>query len=137
MGRPRTMVMGGGIALAISPFLTWVKVVLLGNLSLFQLFDAAGRSDGWAWVAVLAGGAAAVVAFKVQRSSTVRGAGLSIGVLGGLLAVLALVGLRDELRDAHGLAVVGIGPYVAVGGCVAMAIGGVMLKKDQSTSAPP
>ena len=123
----------GGIGLAISPFLPWVKVVLLGSLSLFQLFDAAGRSNGWAWAAVLAGGAAAVIAFRAQRPSTVRRAGLSIGVLGGILAVYALVALRNELRDAQGLAQIGIGPYIAVAGCIAMVIGAVMSK---STSQP-
>jgi hypothetical protein len=48
----RALVIGGGVALAISPFLTWVKVILLGDLSLFQLFNAAGRGTGWAWAAV-------------------------------------------------------------------------------------
>ncbi|HSE67102.1 MAG TPA: hypothetical protein VLB12_08955 [Gemmatimonadales bacterium] len=122
------MIVGGGIALAISPFLTWVKVFLLGNLSLFQLFDAAGRSNGWAWAAVLAGATVAFIAFREQKPATVRGIGLSIGILGGLLATFALVALRNDLRDVHGLAAIGIGPYIAVGGCVAMVVGAVMAK---------
>jgi uncharacterized protein DUF2510 len=129
--RARMLVIGGGVALAVSPFLTWVKVILLGNLSLFQLFEAAERSDSWAWAAVVAGGAAAAVAFKERNPSTVRGTGLSVGLLGGVLATYALVGLRDELRDAHGLATVGLGPYIAVGGCAAMVIGAVMSKSTK------
>jgi hypothetical protein len=130
------LVIGGGIGLAISPFLTWVKVILLGNLSLFQLFDAAGRSNGWAWAAVLAGGAAAAIAFRAQRPSTVRGAGLIVGLLGGALATYALVALRHDLRDAHGLAQIGIGPYIAVAGCIAMVIGAVMSKSSRQRRQP-
>jgi hypothetical protein len=122
------LVVGGGAALAISPFLTWVKVILLGNLSLFQLFDAAGRGNGWAWAAVLAGGAAVFAALRERSPATIRGAGLSVGLLGGALAAYALVGLRHELRDAHGFAAMGIGPYVAVAGCVAMVIGALMAR---------
>ena len=137
LDRPRALVISGGIALAISPFLTWVKVILLGNLSLFQLFDAGGRSNGWAWAAVLAGGAAAGIAFRERRPSTIRGVGLSIGVLGGLLATYALADLRNDLRDVHGLAAIGIGPYIAVGGCVAMVIGAVMSKSMTPFRASP
>jgi len=120
------LVVGGGAALAISPFLTWVKVILLGNLSLFQLLDAAGRANSLAWAAVAAGTAAAVVAFRGRNPSTVRGTGLVVGLLGGVLATYALVDLRNELREVHGLAAVGTGPYVAIGGCIAMAVGGWM-----------
>jgi len=126
--RSRKLVIGGGVAFAISPFLPWVKVILLGNLTLFQLFSAAGRSDGWAWAAVFAGGAAAIVAFRTQDPKPIRLAGLLVGVIGGLVAAYALIGLRHEIRDAHGLAALGIGPYVSVGGCIAMAIGGFKSK---------
>lgn len=129
--RANMVVAGGGAALAISPFLTWVRVILLGNLSLFQLFTAAGRSSALAWGAVAAGGAAAIVALKESRPSAVRGTAMAVGLLGGVLALYALVDLRTELRDAHGLAEVGIGPYIAVGGCIAMVVGGLMSKRQQ------
>lgn len=129
LGRARTLVLGGGVALAISPFLTWVKVILLGNLSLFQLFDAAGRGNGWAWAAVVGGGAAALVAFRERDSSRLRGVGFSVGLLGGGLAVYALADLRHDLDEVHGLATIGIGPYVAVAGCVAMVVGALIARK--------
>jgi hypothetical protein len=127
LGRARTLVLCGGVGLALSPFLTWVNVVLLGNLSLFQLFSAAGRSNALAWAAVLGGGIAAFLAWR-QNSSTaiVRAAALTVGLLGGALAIYALVGLRHDIREAHGLATIGIGPYLAVAGCVAMVVGAVM-----------
>lgn len=120
---------GGGLGLAISPFLTWVKVVLLGNLSLFQLFDAAGRSNGWAWAAVFGGGAAAFVTLRERNPSTVRGVGLGVGLLGGALALYALVDLRHDLSEAHGLAAIGIGPYLAVAACAAMVVGAITTRR--------
>lgn len=129
----RVSLICGGAALAISPFLPWVKVILLGNLSLFQLFEAAGGSAGVAWAAVFGGGAAAVVPFVDRKTLTTRLVGLTVGLLGGLLAVYALVDLRHDLRDAEGLAAIGIGPYVAVAGCVAMVIGSVVLRSDRRT----
>jgi hypothetical protein len=121
-------VLGGGVALAIAPFLTWVNVVLLGNLSLFQLFTAAGRSDGLAWGAVIAGGAASFAAWREGSSAVVRWTGLAVGLLGGALAVYALAGLRHDIREAHGLAAIGIGPYIAIAGCSAMVLGALVSK---------
>jgi Protein of unknown function (DUF2510) len=126
--RARMLVIGGGVALAISPFLTWIKVILLGNLSLFQLFEAAGRGTGWAWAAVLGGGAAALAAFRSQNLSTLRWAGFSVGLLGGALAIYALADLRHDLDEVQGLATIGIGPYVAVAGCVAMVAGAAIAR---------
>ncbi len=133
LGRARMLVFGGGVALAVSPFLPWVKVILLGNLSLFQLFDAAGRGTGWAWASVVGGGAAALVALRERDSSAVRGVGFAVGLLGGALAIYALVDLRHDLREVQGLATIGIGPYVAVAGCVAMVIGAVLARKRTRT----
>jgi hypothetical protein len=128
IGRSRMLVIGGGVALAISPFLTWVKVILLGNLSLFQLFEAAGRGTGWAWAAVLGGGGAALAAFRDRDPSTLRAVGFSAGLLGGALAIYALADLRHDLREVQGLAAIGIGPYVAVAGCVAMVAGAAIAR---------
>lgn len=125
------LMIGGGVALAISPLLPWVKVVLLGDLSLFQLFEAAGRSDGWAWIAVIAGLIAAVLAFRNANPLTVRRVALGVGLFGGALALYALGVLRDEVSEAGGLATVGIGPYVAVAGCVAMVVGALKARAKE------
>jgi branched-subunit amino acid transport protein len=130
LGPGRELVLGGGIALAVSPFLTWVTVVLIGNLSLFQLFTASGRSSTAAWPAVVAGGTAAVVAWRERSAITVRSTGFAVGLLGGALAVFALTGLRHDIREADGLAAIGIGPYVAVGGCLAMVVGAAMARRQ-------
>ena len=127
--RARALVGFGGVALAVAPFLPWVKVILLGNLSLFQLFDAAGRGNGWAWAAVVAGGAAALVALREREPSTMRGTGFAVGLLGGAVAIYALLDLRHDLQEVQGLAAIGIGPYIAVAGCVAMVAGAVMARR--------
>jgi hypothetical protein len=129
MDRGRKLMAAGGIALAVSPVLTWVNVVLLGSLNLFQLFAAAGRPSGSAWAAVLAGGAAAMVAWQDDNPTRVRLLGTILGVIAGLLALGTLVDLRDELRETQGLATIGIGPYIAVGGCGAIAIGGFLTNR--------
>lgn len=127
IGKSRLIIAAGGAALAISPFLPWVQVVLLGNLDLFQLYDTLGRSGGRAWVAVLAGVVIAFVAVR-ERSPLVWVAAIGVGVVGGVLAIVMLESLLREVRAVHGLATVGLGPYVAVGGCVAMVIGGLIDK---------
>jgi hypothetical protein len=122
----------GGSALVISPFLPWVDVILLGNLNLFQLFEAAGHSDALAWGAILGGGASAFVGWREGSSKIVRATGLGVGILGGLLAFYALGNLRHEIREIQGLASVGIGPYIALAGCIAMVVGALMARDQRS-----
>lgn len=129
LGPGRELILGGGIALAVAPFLTWVTVVLIGNLSLFQLFTASGRSGGLAWAGVVAGGTAAFVAWQERSEVTVRLTGFAVGLLGGALAIFALTSLRHDIRETDGLAAIGIGPYVAVGGCIAMVVGAAMARR--------
>ena len=61
--------------------------------------------------------------------ATVRVAGLAVGALGGVLAIFALTALRHDIREASGLAAIGIGPYIAIGGCAAMIVGAAMAKR--------
>jgi Protein of unknown function (DUF2510) len=134
VGSPERLVGGGGIGVAISPFLTWVKVVLFGNLSLFQLYEIAGSSKALPWLTVLAGIGSAVAAFVHRDRRTTLALGLGVGLVGGALALYALIGLRSELSEADGFAAVGIGPYVAVASCAAMVWGAIMGRpKRQAT----
>ena len=130
------LVIGGGAALAISPFLSWVRVFLLGNLSLFQLLEVAGSSKGLAWGAVLAGLGAAGIALVYRAPSTTLVVGLVVGLLGAALAILALVGLRHDVRETDGFAAVGLGAYIAIGGCGAMVIGALLSLPPRRTNAP-
>jgi hypothetical protein len=125
---PEVLVIVGGLGLAISPFLAWVKVALVGNLDLFQLFSAAEHSNALAWAAVVGGGVAAAIPFVERNHTAIRGLALVVGLLGADLAVYAIVSLRSELKEVHGLAVLGIGPYIAAAACITMVVGGLMLK---------
>jgi hypothetical protein len=125
------MIAGGGAALAISPFLTWVKIVLLGSLSLFQLADASNGSSSWAWAVVGGGAVAAVLAATERDPRALRWIGVGVSALGALVAYYGVVTLRDDVEGASGLATIGIGPYVSLGGCLALAAGIVMLWRRQ------
>jgi hypothetical protein len=128
IGTPEILVGGGGVAIALSPFLTWIKVVLFGSLSLFQLYEAAGASKALPWATVIAGIGAAAAAFIHRKRQMTFAVGLCVGLIGGALALYALIGLRSEISDADGFAAIGFGPYVAVAGCAAMLVGAVMLR---------
>jgi hypothetical protein len=51
----------------------------------------------------LVGGAAAFTAFRKRSPATIRGIGLSVGLLGGALATYALVGLRQRTARRTGV----------------------------------
>jgi hypothetical protein len=135
IGAPEGLVGGGGLGIAIAPFLAWVKVILLGNLSLFQLYEVAGSSKTLPWATVIAGLGAAAAAFIHRSRQMIFALGLCIGLVGCALALYALIGLRTEIQDAEGYAAVGIGPYVAIAGCVAMVVGALMCRPRPSSPA--
>jgi hypothetical protein len=126
----------GGIALGISPFLTWMKVVLFGNFNLFQVLNvgAHNRSE-LAWLVVLLGGGVAVSTWTASKPATARAVGLVVGLLAGALAILFFIGLARGVRHADGLATVSYGPWVAVLGCAGMVIGGLMPIQQRSAPA--
>jgi len=125
----------GGVALAISPFLTWLKVFLLGNLDLFQLLQATGKPQFLAWGAVAAGGAAAWIAWDTRDPANPRDVGLGVGLGAGALALWALLSLAHDIREAQGLAEISYGPWVALLGCAALIVGGLMESRTKQPSA--
>lgn len=127
--RPRLAVILGAVALALSPFLTWANVVLLGSLNLFQLAEAAGDSTGVIWAFVLIGAASAFGAWKAKSRRAVPLIGLLVGFLVGAVAILVFIGMINGVREADGLATVSYGPWVAILGCAAMVVGGLMSKR--------
>src|SRR5690349_24706635 len=92
---PRLLVGVGGVLLAVSPFLTWMRVVLRGDLNLFSLSDAAHSARGWAWAPVAIGAIAGLVAVKAPLSAL-----RPVAAVGGLLTGLAAVGLLVDLGRA-------------------------------------
>jgi hypothetical protein len=96
---------------------------------LFQLYEAAGSSKSLPWATVIAGVGAAVAAFIHRERQTT----LVVGLIGGALALYALIGLRSDISDAEGFASLGIGPYIAVAGCAAMLVGALMFRPGTGT----
>lgn len=133
---PRNLIIGGAAGLALSPFLPWIKVVFLGNLSLFDIYSLDGGSDFWPWAPII--GAAAVLAwiFGKREPQEVRSVALVVGLLGGALAAYVLIKLRQDISDTNGLAAVGFGPYVCVAACIALVVGALNTRVPTSPRRP-
>ena len=115
----------GGVTLAVSPFLTWAKVVLIGDLNLFQLLQASGHNgSGLAWGAVLAGGAVALNVLTLGAKP--RTVGVMVGGTAGVIAVIEFVHLFHDIRQLDGLVTTSYGPWIAVIGCAMMVVGGLL-----------
>jgi hypothetical protein len=126
----------GGIVLAVSPFLPWAKVLLLGNLSLFQLLELDGHGRALAWILVIVG---AGTAFNVWVSKiAVQGLAIVAGILLAILTVLLAIRLHHDARELQGAAAVSYGSWVAAAACVAMVIGGFLSQgKPSGGHVPP
>lgn len=120
----------GGIVFAVSPFLSWANIALLGSLNLFQLSNANGSTQAIIWGAVIAGGAVALISFNRNSVRDVQVAGLIVGLTGGAGSFWVLERMIKAVAGAEGLAKTGIGGYVAVGACIAMVVGSLTIKQD-------
>jgi hypothetical protein len=114
----RAAVLGGAALVLIAPFFSWVHVILLGDLSLFNLISAAHASALWALIPMAL--ALAVIVASLRRSRRARALGVTAGVVAALIDGLFLVALLHDVRNAYGLAQVRIGPWIGVGGAVLM-----------------
>jgi hypothetical protein len=123
------MIALGGIALAISPFLTWVNAVLIGGVDLFNALQITGRSEDLAWIAVLMGTSVAGVAWTSGRLRVVRAVSISIGLIAGAGSIWVLIVLTRDVRVVDGLAQLSYGPWVAILACAAVLIGGLLLAR--------
>ena len=121
--------------MAVSPFLTWVNAVLLGRINLINALQITGRSEDLAWIAVVAGAAATLIAWTANRTRVIIAASISIGLFAGVGSVWVLIALTQDVRVVDGLAQLSYGPWVAIFGCAAVLGGGLLLAMVRS-SAP-
>jgi hypothetical protein len=119
--RGRVWVLAGGIGVAAAPFLTWVHVVVLGDLNLFNLLDAGKTPEGWATIPMLLGLASAAAAYF--RARWLRRLAIPSALIAGGADALLLIALPHDVRQTYGLAQVRLGPWIGVGGAVAMLLG--------------
>jgi hypothetical protein len=120
---PRLAVALGAFGIAVSPFMSWVNVDLLGSLDLFQLAEASGHGVGAIWAVVLVGLIAALVAWRTKRRWLLRVTGLFVGLVGGFVASAAVAGMIEGVRETEGIVSMSVGVWVAVAGCASMVLG--------------
>ena len=130
------MIVVGGLALAISPFLTWVNAILLGGLNLFDALQITGRSEGIAWTGVSMGGAAALIALASSHQRVVRYASICVGLVSGVGSLWVLDTITSDVRVVDGLAQLSYGPWVAILGCCSVLAGGLLTTRRRSRNAP-
>ena len=123
--RSRRLVAFGGVGLAISPFLPWATIALLGSLDLFQLLRASNSSPAWAWVVVLIGLTLAYFAGRLELRK-VRRLGKFAGVILALYMGLILIEANHATSSSGGLASVGIGADAAFLAAVLVLLGGFL-----------
>jgi uncharacterized protein DUF2510 len=122
---PRLAIALGAFGIAISPFMTWVHVDLLGSLDLFQLAEAGGSGLGVIWAIVLIGVLSALLAWRTRRRWLLRVVGLLVGLVVGFVASAAVVGMIEGVRETDGIVTMSVGPWVATLGCLSMLLGGL------------
>lgn len=131
----RAAVLGGAALVLAAPFFSWVHVVLLGDLSLFNLISAAHASALWALIPMAL--AVAVIVAGIRRSPRVRALGVIAGVVAALIDGLLLIALLRDVRNAYGLAQVRIGPWIGVGGAVLMFVASMRGRRVEVAGVRP
>ena len=128
-GNARWLIATGGLALAAAPFLVWIRVALIGDLTLFTLTSTARQSALLPWGAVLVGTVVAAAAGAIRDARYVRMIAIGLGSIAALYAGALLVGLARDVDQTYGFAALGLGPLVAAGGSLAIICGGAALKE--------
>jgi hypothetical protein len=127
------VMLAGWLALLACPFLTWIHVVLLGDLNLFQLLVAGGQDTAVAWVVSAIGLVGAAVTLAVS-GRTMRILNLIGSLIVGVLGILNLVEIVQAVSQSSGVASLGIAVLVGLGGVAAIAgAAGVGLGRTHST----
>jgi hypothetical protein len=122
----------GGILLAVSVFLAWAQVPLVGDLTLYQLFQIGG-AERWAWV-IVAAGAGLGIQGVVDRKRNVFLI-IEVAVIVGLSA-LGIYHYVHEVAQTEGLVQMGVGVYVAGLACLLMFVGALMPAEKGAEVAP-
>ena len=133
------ILVAGGILLAVSPFLAWVRILGLFNVDLFTLLRVAGDPSTWAWVAVVAGvgGVVAGVGSLYEGGETTARVGTAVIAVVVLAAgAPGVTRLVHVVTESRGLA--GIGPGLVLAGLseVALVLGVALPRRTTSLPRP-
>jgi hypothetical protein len=131
MSNGRNVTIAGACAAIIAPFLTWVHIAILGDYDLFNLIAIAKQgSQAYAIIPMLI----ALAAIIARRPTAVLFVAAVIGLIYGLI----LKGDLNAVRHSHGFVTVGIGPWVGMGGAIAIAVGAITgADRPLSKAEPP
>jgi hypothetical protein len=127
---PETVIGMAGIALAVSPFLVWVRVILFGDYDLFHVLTSTGSSHALAWGFILAGAGTAVVAFFVKVDT--KTVAIAVGLIAGFFALLKAIHLVHEVDASKGAAKIAYGPWVAIAACAVLIVAGFVEARSGS-----
>jgi len=134
--REIALIGAGGVLLAVSPFLPWIHVVLLGNLNLFQLINLSHGSPGIGYALSAAGVAVALAAALGMPRDGLRAASIAVGVIAGLLGGDYGIGLIKAVHESNGLASAGTGIAVAILAVILLIVPAVVLRNAPGSGHP-
>jgi hypothetical protein len=120
----RVLVALGGLAIVVSALLPWIGAPRVGHDTLLGFASAAGRSSAIAWLVPALGVLAILVALTLPGA--VRALGVALGLLVLAIACYLFLLPLHGLTQAHVIADVGAGAWIAVTGSALMILGGAV-----------
>jgi hypothetical protein len=118
----------GSSLMGVSPFLSWVRVVIIGPLSLLQLLRIDGQPVGVLWVVVVVATVLGIGGFTtVAPTRALSVAGIITGAVVGLGGGPEIWHLVRVVSETDGLVTIAAGVYVASVGELLLLIGSLVL----------
>lgn len=122
-GNPRHLICLGGVALAAAPFLAWLRVDLLGSLSLFDLYSLSRTPPVLPSMLAFSGALLAMCGWGRWARWPLRTTANTLGIAAALLGSGWTLQVLRAVSGSHGFAGIGPGPFCAAGGVVAVLAG--------------
>jgi hypothetical protein len=110
----RILIALGGALLTVAPYLTWLRVVIVGDFNLSGLLSAAHSTVAIPYFVTALGVALVLIAVLARSIDTVRVTALTSGSIVLLAGSFATYGLVRGVSNSAGLGQVGPGPIMAV-----------------------
>jgi hypothetical protein len=129
------LIAAGGLLIALSAFLPWVRVDVIGNLNLFRLLKLAGEPENVGWVAIGLGVTVPIVTRSLFRhAATVRWFAIAVAGVVALTGSFGTMKLIDLVTTQYGHARIQSG-VVLLGAAEVMFLVGVLLSGTAAAGA--
>ncbi|WP_154676200.1 LppP/LprE family lipoprotein [Amycolatopsis benzoatilytica] len=119
----------GGVLVGVSPVVPWIKVVLLGDASMFDAASLPGNSLPFVLLPValvVCGCAALISAFVLREGTAARATAFVLFAVAGVVGGLVLTRLLFAVSGSSGYVRVGVGPWFCLAGAVVLLAGAVV-----------